>query len=183
MLERRGALRRGHFKLSSGRHSDVFVQKFRVLEDPKLTQAFGTAIAERFHGDFDCVASPAVGAIVLGFSVALAAQKRMIFAERLGDTLAFRRGFQIHPRERTVVVEDVVTTGGSAQAVAELVRMSGGEPIGIGALIDRADPARADLGVRLEALAKLDVSSWDAESCPLCESGAPIEDPGSRRLG
>jgi orotate phosphoribosyltransferase len=175
-------VQRGHFKLSSGRHSDKFVQKFRVLEDPKLTQAFGAAIADRFHGDFDCVASPAVGAIVLGFAVALAAQKRMIFAERLGDTLEFRRGFEIHPRERTVVVEDVATTGGSARAVVELVRMSGGEPIGVGALIDRFDPARADLGVRLEALAGLDVASWDADDCPLCRSGAPIEDPGSRRL-
>ena len=175
-------MRRGHFKLSSGRHSDAFVQKFRVLEDPKLTQAFGTAIADRFHGDFDCVASPAVGAIVLGFSVALAAQKRMIFAERLGDTLAFRRGFEIHPRERTVIVEDVVTTGGSARAVVELVKASGGDPIGVGALIDRNDPARADLGVRLETLAKLDIASWDPAGCPLCKSGAPIEDPGSRRL-
>jgi orotate phosphoribosyltransferase len=182
VLERRGALRRGHFMLSSGRHSDVFVQKFRVLEDPKLTQAFGTAIADRFKGGFDCVASPAVGAIVLGFAVALAAQKRMIFAERLGDTLEFRRGFQIHPRERTVVVEDVVTTGASARAVVDLVKQSGGDPVGIGALIERKDPARADLGTRLEALAKLDVASWDPESCPLCKSGAPIEDPGSRRL-
>ena len=160
----------------------MFVQKFRVLEDPKLTQAFGAAIAERFDDEFDCVASPAVGAIVLGFSVALAAQKRMIFAERQGQSLAFRRGFELKPRERTVVVEDVVTTGGSARAVVDLVRMAGGEPVGIGALIDRNDPARADLGVRLEALAKLDVDSWDPGECPLCTSGAPIEDPGSRRL-
>lgn len=158
------------------------MQKFRVLEDPKLTQAFGDAIAERFRGEFDCVASPAVGAIVLGFAVALAAQKRMIFAERLGDTMEFRRGFEIRPRERTVVVEDVVTTGASARAVVDLVRMSGGEPVGVGALIDREDPARADLGTRLEALARLNIPSWDPKSCPLCESGAPIEDPGSRRL-
>jgi orotate phosphoribosyltransferase len=106
----------------------------------------------------------------------------MIFAERQGDGLAFRRGFEIHSRERTVVVEDVVTTGGSARAVVELVRMAGGEPVGIGALIDRSDPARADLGVRFEALAKLDVVSWEPDGCPLCKSGAPIEDPGSRRL-
>ena len=169
--------------MSSGRHSDVFVQKFRVLEDPKLTQAFGEAIADRFRGDFDCVASPAVGAIVLGFSVALAAQKRLIFAERLGDTMEFRRGFVVRARERILVVEDIVTTGGSARAVVDLVRMSGGEPVGIGALIDRNDPARAELGTRLEALAKLDVASWDPEQCPKCASEVPIEDPGSRRLG
>jgi orotate phosphoribosyltransferase len=181
VLERRGAVRRGHFVLSSGRHSDVFVQKFRVLEDAKLTQAFGEAIAARFPDDYDSVASPAIGAIVLGFAVALAAQKRFLFAEREGDHLAFRRGFTIGPHERALVVEDVITTGGSAREVVDLVRSSGGEAVGIGALIDRKDSARGELGARLEALARLDVGSWAPEDCPLCESGAAVEDPGSRR--
>jgi orotate phosphoribosyltransferase len=183
VLERRGAVRNGHFKLSSGRHSDIFVQKFRVFEDAKLTQAFGDAIAARFHGDFDCVASPAIGAIVLGFAVALSAQKRFLFAERTDDRLEFRRGFEVAPRERTLIVEDVVTTGGSAREVVDLVRAAGGEPVGIGALIDRADPARGELGVQLDALVRLEVDSWAPEDCPLCSSGAPVEDPGSRRLG
>lgn len=182
VLERRGAVQRGHFKLSSGRHSDVFVQKFRVFEQPRLTRAFGEEIAERFEGSFDVVASPAVGAIVLGFSVGLAAGKRTIFAERVEGSLDFRRGFLLKPHERVLVIEDVITTGSSAREVVGLVKKSGGVPIGIGALIDRTDPARASLGAPLDALLQLDVESWDAESCPLCERSEPISDPGSRRL-
>jgi orotate phosphoribosyltransferase len=128
------------------------------------------------------VASPAVGAIVLGFAVALAAEKRMIFAERADGLLTFRRGFDVEPHERVLVVEDVITTGGSAREVVQLVRAAGGMPIGIGALIDRADPARADLGVKLETLVRLKTESWDAEACPLCERDEPFSDPGSRRL-
>jgi orotate phosphoribosyltransferase len=181
VLEQRGALRRGHFRLSSGRHSDVFVQKFRVFEHPRLTQAFGEALAERFDREFDVVASPALGAIVFGFATALAAESRMIFAERMGGDLRFRRGFRIEPHERALVVEDVVTTAASARAVVDLVRGEGGIPVGVGALIDRADPARVELGVRLESLLTLKTESWDAGSCPMCESGQPIEEPGSRR--
>jgi orotate phosphoribosyltransferase len=183
VLEHRGAVLRGHFILSSGRHSDVFVQKFRVLEDPRLTQRFGEAIARSFPDGFDVVASPAVGAILLGFATALAADARMIFAEREQGRMEFRRGFELAPRERALVVEDVITTGGSAREVVELVRASGGEPVGIGALIDREDPARfADLGVPLRALVSVDAPSWSASECPLCAANEPVTDPGSRRL-
>jgi orotate phosphoribosyltransferase len=183
VLERRKAVLRGHFLLSSGRHSDVFVQKFRVFEHPRLTQTLGEAIAERFAGTFDLVACPAVGAIVLGFATALAAEVRMIFAERVDDSLEFRRGFGLEPHERTLIVEDVVTTGGSARDVVQLVRRSGGIPVGVGALIDRCDPARAlDLGAPFKALVKLEVGSWEPEACPLCARGEPLQDPGSRRL-
>ena len=183
VLEQRGAIMRGHFVLSSGRHSDLFVQKFRVLEDPRLAQSFGTAIAESFRSEFDVVASPAIGALVLGFSTALAGGARFIFAERVGDDLSFRRGFGTDRGERVVVVEDVITTGGSAREVVELVRAGGGQVTGVGALIDRGDPARPpDLGAPLHALLKLQVSSWDPAECPLCKTGAPLDDPGSRRL-
>lgn len=183
VLEKRGALLRGHYRLSSGRHSDVFVQKFRVLEHPRLTQRFGEAISETFEARFDTVASPAVGAIVLGFATALAGGARLVFAEREGDVMSFRRGFSIEPHARVLVVEDVVTTGESARRVVELVRAAGGDPIGVGALLDRCDPARAaGLGAPLKALVKLPATSWDASECPLCARGAPVEDPGSRRL-
>src|SRR5687767_338836 len=110
-LESRGAVLRGHFRLSSGRHSDVFVQKFRVFEDPHLTRTLGERMAQLYENEpFDTVASPAVGAIVLGFSVALAGAARMIFSEREGDEMKFRRGFSLEPGERVLVVEDVVTT-------------------------------------------------------------------------
>lgn len=183
VMERRGAVMRGHFVLSSGRHSDLFVQKFRVLEDPRLAQRFGESIAAQFEDGFDVVASPAVGALLLGFSAALAGGTRFVFAERVGDELEFRRGFRIEPHERVLVVEDVITTGGSAREVVGLVRAAGGNVVGVGALIDRGDPVRPpDLGVALKALVKLEVGSWDANECPLCASGDPIEDPGSRRL-
>ena len=183
ILEETGAVLRGHFKLSSGRHSDVFVQKFRVLEHPRLAQDFGADIAALFDGEFDVVASPAVGALVLGFTTALAGDARFVFAERVDDRMTFRRGFVVRENERVLVVEDIVTTGGSAREVVEAVREAGGTPIGVGVLIDRGDPARPpDLGAPLRSLVRLDVASWDPDECPLCESGVELEDPGSRRL-
>ena len=136
-----------------------------------------------FEGAFDVVASPAMGAIVLGFAIALAGDTRVIFAERVEDEMTFRRGFEIKPHERTLVVEDVITTGGSAREVVDLVRSSGGEPVGVGALIDRGDPAAPpSLGAPLHALVRLDVPSWEPDECPLCQRGEPLDDPGSRRL-
>jgi orotate phosphoribosyltransferase len=183
VLQRRGAVQKGHFRLSSGRHSDVFVQKFRVLEHPRLTQRLGQALGELFEGRFEVVASPAVGAIVLGFATALAAEARLVFAEREEGALSFRRGFRIEPHERVLVVEDVVTTGASAREVVALVRAAGGDPVGVAALLDRCDPARRSaLGAPLRALLRLETTSWEPESCPLCARGGPLEDPGSHRL-
>jgi orotate phosphoribosyltransferase len=182
VLERLQAVERGHFRLSSGRHSDLFVQKFRLFEHPRLTQRFGEELSRVFAEPFDVVASPAVGAIVLGFAVALASERRMVFAEREGGVLAFRRGFSFAPHERVLVVEDVVTTGGSVRETVELVRRSGGEPMGVAALIDRGDPERpASLGAPLRALLRLAVASWEEASCPLCAAGGSPVDPGSRR--
>lgn len=183
VLERKGAILRGHFRLSSGRHSDLFVQKFRVLEDPATARSLGEELARAFEDAFDVVAAPAVGAIVLGFATALAAEARSIFAERTGDALAFRRGFSIAPEERVLVVEDVVTTGGSAREVVELVRANGARVAGVGALIDRSEAsAPPDFGAPLRALLRLETRSWEPQQCPLCADRQPISDPGSRRL-
>jgi orotate phosphoribosyltransferase len=183
VLERHGAVLNGHFRLASGRHSDVYIQKFRVLEHPRLAQRFGEAIAQAFLGRFDVVACPAVGAVVLGFSVALAGDVRLVIAERVAGAMTFRRGFRLHPHEKVLVVEDVVTTGGSAGEVLNLTRMAGAVPIGLGALIDRPDPARpSSLGVPLRALVTVDASSWDPGECPLCEADQPLEEPGSHHL-
>ena len=182
VLESNGALMRGHFVLSSGRHAGTFVQKFRVLEHPRLAQSFGAAIADLFDGDFDVVVCPALGAVVLGFSVALAADSRFMFTERIGDEMQLRRGFSISRGERVLVVEDVVTTGGSAREVVDVVDAAGGVVIGVGVLIDRGDPQRSDLGAPMKALARIEVPSWDPKECPMCEDGDEISDPGSRRL-
>lgn len=181
VLEDRGAVLKGHFRLSSGRHSDLFVQKFRIFEDPRLTQRFGEAVAGLWPGEFDAVASPAVGAIVLGFATALAAERRFLLAERVEEALVFRRGFELSRRERVLVVEDVVTTGGSAAEVAVLLRAHGATPVGVGALIDRRDAARATLSVPLRALAAIPAASCEPDDCPQCAAGVPLTDPGSRR--
>jgi orotate phosphoribosyltransferase len=184
VLERKGAVLRGHFLLSSGRHSDVFVQKFRIFETPRLTQRFGESIADLFPDGFDMVASPAIGAITLGFAVALAADVKMIFAERDEGALSFRRGFRVEPHARMLVVEDVITTGGSAKEVVDLVKTSGGIVVGVGALLDRGDPAAGqDFGAPLRTLIRLKTDSWAPEECPLCARSEPLTDPGSRRLG
>ena len=186
VLERNGAVLRGHFQLSSGRHSDLFVQKFRVLEHPRLAQRFGESLSELFD-DFQVVAAPAVGAVVLGFTTALAGDARSVFAERADGKMAFRRGFSIEPHEKVLVVEDVVTTGGSAREVVDLVKSSGGEVVGVGCLLNRSSMTEAEvigaLGAPLRALVKLEADSWDPSECPLCASNEPLQDPGSRRLG
>jgi orotate phosphoribosyltransferase len=181
-LHEKGAVLSGHFRLSSGRHSDTFVQKFRLLEDSRAAKRAGEMLASKFPEGFDVVAAPAIGAIVLGFVTALARGARSIFSERVDGEMSFRRGFAVFPGERTVVVEDVVTTGGSAKEVVDLVAQSGGIVVGIGALVDRDDSSRGPLGAPLQALVTLSVNSWPAESCPLCADRIPLTDPGSRRL-
>lgn len=184
VLEQKGAVLHGHFVLSSGRHSDLFVQKFRVLEHPRLAERFGESISGLFGGGFDLVACPAVGAVILGFTTALAGGARMIFAERSDGAMTFRRGFTVGPHDRVLVVEDVVTTGGSAREVVDLVREAGGKVVGVGVLIDRSDPATPpDLTVPLRALLKVPATSWAPDDCPLCAAGEAVTDPGSRRLG
>ncbi len=183
VLQDRGGLVRGHFRLSSGLHSDLFVQKFRVLEHPRLAQRLGEEIARRFAGKFDLVASPALGAVILGFATALAADTPIVIGERVGGRMTFRRGFEIEPHRRVLVVEDVVTTGDSARELVQLVAARAGEPVGVGALIDRTDRSRPpDLGVPFQALVRLELSHWTEPACPLCRRQEPLVDPGGRRV-
>ncbi len=179
LLEDSGALQKGHFRLSSGRHSDLYVQKFRVFERPDATRALGAALADLF--DFAAVVSPAVGAVVLGFSAALARGARSVFAERVHGELKLRRGFTLGAGERVLVVEDVVTTGASAREVVELAKGWGADVVGVGALLDRSE-GEVELGAPLSSLLRLEATSWEPEACPLCAAGTPLEDPGSRRL-
>lgn len=176
LLRDRGALLEGHFRLTSGRHSDVYIEKFRLFEDPRLTASVGRAMASRFAGKFDVVASPAIGAVVVGFSTALAAETRFVFSERVDGRMTLRRGFAFAPGERTLVVEDVITTGGSTRELLGLVREAGGEPVGLAALVDRtsADP---EFGVPFRPLARVESVSWAPDECPLCSEGVALADP------
>ncbi|MDI6713320.1 MAG: orotate phosphoribosyltransferase [Anaerosomatales bacterium] len=180
-LKRADAVLSGHFQLTSGRHSDTYVQCARVLEAPALTTRLARAMAERVSANgVDLVAAPAVGGIIIGFAVAQALGVKFIFSEREQGVMRFRRGFTVPAGARVLVVEDVVTTGGSVAEVIALVREAGGEPVAVTSIIDRGGPKAFD--VPLHPLLRLEVDSWEPDSCALCASGVPLYSPGSRRL-
>ncbi|MBC5799560.1 MAG: orotate phosphoribosyltransferase [Candidatus Eremiobacteraeota bacterium] len=179
-LGERGALLSGHFRLSSGRHSDRFIQKFRILEDPALVTPLAAALAERvapFRPTI--VVSAAVGGIVLGYETARQLGNKAIFIEKETGAPALRRGFVLTPSDRAFVVEDVVTTGGSVHEVLDVVRWHGAQAVAVGVIV-RREPI--DFGVPTFALLDLPVVSYDAADCPQCMHGEPITEPGSRYL-
>lgn len=180
-LKDAGAIMSGHFQLTSGRHSDTYVQCARVLEDTVLTTKLAAAMVERVgERRIDLVAAPAVGGIIIGFAVAQALGVKFIFSERQGGAMVLRRGFDVPEGARVLIVEDVVTTGGSVAELIDLVRSAGGEPVAVTSLIDRGGPKA--FTEELVPLLGLEVESWEPESCGLCSAGVPIYSPGSRRL-
>ncbi|HET6498744.1 MAG TPA: orotate phosphoribosyltransferase [Coriobacteriia bacterium] len=180
-LEAAGAILHGHFRLSSGRHSGTYVQCARILEDPRLTTRLAATAVRRLAGHrFDLVASPAVGGIIFGFAVAQALDLKFIFSERESGAMRFRRSFSVPEGARVLIVEDVVTTGGSAAEVAGLVREAGGEVGAVLSLIDRGGPT--SFGDTHVSLLRLEVDSWDPSECVHCRAGEPLDSPGSRRL-
>ena len=179
LFGRLGAMLGGHFELSSGLHSDRYVQTARLLERPEQAMAVARRIASWYDG-VDVVAAPAVGAIVLGWAVALAAGARAIFAERGDAGMRFRRGFGLASGERTLVVDNVVTTGGSAREVVDLATSAGATVLGVAALVDRSTEP---MPYRLRAALRVEAVAWPPDDCPLCRAGEPIDSPGSRRLG
>lgn len=182
-LKERGALQEGHFQLSSGFHSDKYVQCMKILQYPSLTTKIAKDMAAQVsRTDFDLVISPAVGGIVLGFAVAKALDKRFIFTERKEGKMLLRRGFTINPEERVLIVDDVVTKGGSVSEVADLVMESGGRVAAISTLIDRGDKKAFDSNIPYFHLVKINADSFRPEECPLCQQNLPIYSPGSRRL-
>ena len=178
VLELKGAILHGHFRLSSGRHSDLFVQKFRVLEDPATARSLGENLARNFDGDFDVVAAPAVGAIVLGFATALAAEARSIFAERSGDAMVFRRGFSLGPEERVLVVEDVVTTGKSTLETVAVAEQAGAVVVAAASIINRGGGDA--LAVPYVSLADARFPTFAADAVPTALRDVPAVKPGSR---
>jgi len=177
-LAERGALLDGHFRLSSGRHSSRFIQKFRILEDPETVEAVARELAERVEPYRpNVVISAAVGGIVLGYEVARQLGTKAIFVEKENGLPTLRRGFVLGPAERAFVVEDVVTTGGSVREVLEVVRARGAEPVAVGVIVRREPVA---FGVPSIALLDLPVVSYDPADCPQCAEGEPLTEPGSR---
>jgi len=180
MFKSSGALLDGHFRLTSGRHSNSYFQCAKVLQYPEYLSAICGEIADRFK---DCgittVISPAIGGIVVGTEVGRQLGVKTVFAERKEGTMMIRRGFSIDPSEQVLVVEDVITTGGSVAEVIELLRTVGATVAGVASVVDRSN-GKVRLADRQFSLLTMEVVSYTPEECPLCKEGIPIYAPGSR---
>jgi orotate phosphoribosyltransferase len=181
VLEQVGAIRQGHFELSSGRHSGTYIQCALVLAYPQHADPLGRALGELFKDhSISCVVSPALGGIIIGHEVARALSVRALFVERdRSGQMALRRGFELKPNERVLVIEDVWTTGGSTREAIGVVEQEGGLAVAAGALIDRSG-GRLELNVPARALLQMDVPSYEPDDCPLCRAGGIAIRPGSR---
>ena len=179
-FRRVGALLEGHFRLTSGLHSPGYLQCALVLQHPAEAEACGIAIADRVRSlGADVVLSPALGGIVIGQEVGRALGVRAIFAERQDGKLTLRRGFSLEPGEKVLVVEDVVTTGGSTQETIDVARAAGASVVGAAAIIDRSGGTQR-IDVPFHALATMALPTYKADACPLCADGQPVVKPGSR---
>lgn len=173
-----GAFLEGHFLLSSGRHSNVYVEKFRLLEQPRLTEQFGRVIADHFRiSNPDLVVGPLTGGVLVAHEVGKDLGCRIAFPERIDGRMEWRRGFAIQPGQRVLICEDVITTGLSVGEVKQAVEREGGSVIGIGTLIQRGE---IDLTPTPFAVVKLALDSFTPVECPLCKQGIPLTKRGSR---
>ncbi|WP_418790508.1 orotate phosphoribosyltransferase [Phosphitispora sp. TUW77] len=176
------ALLTGHFRLTSGRHSNQYMQCAQVLQYPEYASQLCRDLAERFSGiKVDTVIGPALGGIIVAYEVGRAMGIRTIFTEREQGVMSLRRGFEIEPGEKVLVVEDVVTTGGSVKEVIDVVRQKGGEVAGVGVLVDRSN-GKVDFGVKTEAVLSMEILSYEPDDCPLCKQGLSLVKPGSRQV-
>ena len=180
-----GALREGHFVLSSGLHSPVFLQKNLVFMRADRCERLCRALAGRIEaeiGRVDVIISPAVGGIIPGYETARHLGVPSMYVEREGGAFRLRRGFSVEPGQRVVMVEDIVTTGLSSRECIAAIQEAGGDVVAAACIVDRSG-GRADVGVPLVALATLDVPAYPADALPAELAALPVEDPGSRRLG
>lgn len=182
LFRRSGALLEGHFRLSSGLHSSGYLQCALVLQHPAHAAALGAALAERARGvRATTVLSPALGGLIIGHEVARALGARAIFVEREDGVFTLRRGFTLSESERVLVVEDVVTTGGSTRETMQAARAAGAQVVGAASIVDRSGgTGRAALDVPLFSLFEISLPTYDPGTCPLCVRGIPVAKPGSR---
>lgn len=182
IFQKTGALLEGHFILTSGRHSPTYFQCAKVLQYPEYLQKFSNEIANHFQDiDIDIVITPAVGGIVLGTEIGRQLNKQTIFAEREQGVMTLRRGFEITPESNVLVIEDVITTGGSVNEIIELVRDSGAKVVGVGVLVDRSG-GKVKLHEKQFCVTELEAVSYGDDEIPDDLANIPVLKPGSRSL-
>ena len=178
LMQSAGAVQEGHFQLTSGQHSNVYIEKFRLLERPDTVEEIGQMMADLFKkANIDVVMGAAVGGILVSHATARALRKRSIFAERVDGRLTLRRGFDLKAAEKVLVVEDIVTTGGSVRELLRIVEEQGGDVVGVACLVDRSQ-AGVDFGYPTESLLRYPSTSWQPDSCPLCREDISLTTPG-----
>lgn len=179
-----GAIQKGHFKLTSGVHSDTYIQCAQVMQHPEFMHNLCSELGKKFRGDdIDVIVGPAIGGIIMAHVMArvLGPWVRAIFTERENEKMTLRRSFEIKEGEKVLVVEDVTTTGSSVREVIDIVKSRKGKVVGVGVLIDRSG-GKVNFGVKTEKLLTIDIKTYLPEECPLCKKGIPAVKPGSRDL-
>jgi len=183
-FEEAGAIQKGHFKLTSGVHSDAYIQCAQVMQYPDFIHNLCSELGKKFKGeDIDVIVGPAIGAIIMAHVMAmvLGPWVRAIFTERENGKMTLRRSFEIKKGEKVLVVEDITTTGSSAREVIDIVKSRQAKVVGVGALIDRSG-GKVDFGIRYEKLLTIKMNTYEPDNCPLCKNKIPITKPGSRGL-
>lgn len=182
VLKEAGVLLEGHFLLTSGRHSEKYLQCAKIFQYTKYSEELCKSLAEQFVGaGVEVVIGPAIGAIQMTYEVSRHLGVKNIFAEREDGKMTLRRGFTIEPGQKVLVVEDVVTTGGSVREVIDIVKEMGGDVVGLGVIVDRTG-GKIDFGVPLASVVSIEVESFEKDDCPLCKKGIPLVKPGSRQI-
>ena len=183
-FEEAGAIQKGHFKLTSGVHSDTYIQCAQIMQHPEFMHNLCSELGKKFRGnDIDVIVGPAIGGIIMAHVMArvLGPWVRAIFTERENGKMTLRRSFEIKEGEKVLVVEDVTTTGSSVREVIDIVKSRQGKVVGVGVLIDRSG-GKVDFGIKTEKLLTVDIKTYLPEECPLCKKGIPVVKPGSREL-
>jgi len=183
ILKEAGVLLEGHFLLTSGRHSNKYLQCAKIFQNAKYSEELCKDLAKLYKDSgVDVVIGPAIGAIIISYEVSRHLGVPNIFAERDGDgAMTLRRSFEIAKGQKVLVVEDVVTTGGSVREVIELVKQAGGDVVGVGSIVDRTG-GKVDFGVSYKAVLSVEVESFEGDNCPICAKGIPVVKPGSRNI-
>lgn len=182
LMREAGSLWEGHFLLTSGKHSARYLQCAKIFQNTKYSEKFCSELAEKYKNDnIDIVIGPAMGAVQMAYEVSRHLGVPNFFAERENGVMTLRRGFVVNPGQRVLIVEDVVTTGGSVREVMKIVEEAGGIVAGVGSIADRTG-GKIDFGVPFKSVLSIEIEAFEADNCPLCKAGTPVVKPGSKKI-